>query len=79
MLQGVNTSMGVGQGKICLIVMYTLKLGRVYLDPPPYWCSIFNDPPPFRNSKIGDPPPIFSSPPPPPVLHDRSLTPPLKD
>ena len=25
--------MGVGQGKICLILMYTLKLGRVYLDP----------------------------------------------
>ena len=62
----------MSQGKLCLILMYTLQLGQFYLDPPPYCCSLFNAPPPFNDYKIGDPPPIFSSPPP-PVLYDPSL------
>ena len=63
------SGMEVGQGKLCLILMYTLKLGRFYLDPPPYWCSLFNDPnPPLVTQKL-----VTHPQPTPPVLYDRSL------
>ena len=60
--------MGVGQGKLCLILMYTLQLGRFYLDPPSYWCSLFNAPPPLVTTKLVTHPQFFPAHPPPCTL-----------